>query len=624
MTSNSQSFAIDKYSFCDVPMAQTDAKPIWNHHSARDHIYVVLNNEGPLEQPSDPSFPYMNNLTLKIIWRAETLESVSVSDFLRPKTSYVGFPNIVCMIRSPSLALKYINIRGHTLRRMQVRFCRQGDYQAVISALERVGCPVQIHNVEPVLTIQPNGINRQHTTLDTANSILTTSQYSRPGSSTVTQYAAPVAPIENRTPWFPQGNGHISHRQHLSHPIVPSQHPQFLNRAIQHQIYPQNQPSHLPNQPAFHSSPPQLLHRQNSNGISRANFLQRRSTDLQAGSSQPIQSHPHTLSYQNTVPQPANPFDNEFHPHLRHGGSATSSLISRPLTNTSLATSIPLSRGTLTSAGTLTWRNSQPQADYPRNIESVSQQRTVEVTASQQHPTPFDISDTESIPPPRQLPDFEKINKVHGDKPLPSSSAKLTATLKSSKAGATVNALKRKRNNDSAPPSTAPSAVTYTAKAKGKRVTVDKSIIPLATATPPPKKKPVAASRAKKQKLAITPTGKKLIAEVHKSSVKTPPHTPSKVLRPTPPSKLNKKVGSAAKTKSQSAESTILQASSAFDVDVLDENLLVQMIHSDEHLKMVQRLEKVWSRMGFGVRIKSSKLFTVIENEGEGHNLGEK
>ncbi|KAF3909572.1 hypothetical protein AA313_de0205541 [Arthrobotrys entomopaga] len=321
----------------------------------------------------------------------------------------------------------------------------------------------------------------------------------------------------------------------------------------------------------------------------------------------------HALSY-----QPPNPFDNEFHAYLRHGGSTTSSLVSRPITNTSLATSVPVSRGTLTSAGTLGWRNSQPQTDFSRDVLTTSQQAAVEAIISQQRAR-FDISDTESIPPPRQLPDFEKINKVHGDKPLPSSSGKLTATLKSSKAGATTNALKRKRNDSNAePPSTAPSAIPYNTKGKGKgkKADPDTPIIPLATSTPALKKKPATAPRAKKQKLASTTVvATKPASEVPTSPVKTPPRTPARVLQPTPPSKLNRKSGSAAKTTSRKVENAILKASSAFDVDVIDENLLAQMIHSDEHLKMVQKLEKVWGRMGFGARIKSSKLFTVLETE---------
>lgn len=54
-------------------MSHPDAKPHWNHHLARDHIHLVLQHEGPLEQPSDPRFPCMTKLVLKVIWRAETL-----------------------------------------------------------------------------------------------------------------------------------------------------------------------------------------------------------------------------------------------------------------------------------------------------------------------------------------------------------------------------------------------------------------------------------------------------------------------------------------------------------------------------------------------------------------------
>ncbi|KAF3907950.1 hypothetical protein ABW21_db0206339 [Orbilia brochopaga] len=657
MAATNQSFAIDKYSYCDVPMLQHDAKPVWNHHSARDHIYLVLHHEGPLEQPSVPGFPYMHKLLVKIIWRAETLESINVSDIANQKSNYIEFPNIVCMIRSPSLALKYVNLRSHTLRRMQVRFCRQEDFQAVTKTLEQMGCPIQLHNAETVQPIQQNILSHQYPQPETATSLLTghdgtvahQMQYSRAGTPSLSHMGTSAGLSRNQYSLLNQrlnaGGAHAAlgsyTTPHVPTSLADTHSVPYAQPQIQHLRQPmlsRTASASLLPQESFHSSPPtsQSYHRRQSSIDLTGSQAHHQYVPVAHPAEQPV-----AVASNHYDPNPATSkgpsfLNSGFHAHLRRGSSTTSSLLSRPETAASLTNSIPVSRGTHTSVGTL-FGNSQTHDSFSKEIAPSQQQvATVHIQHSQQYEDP-ELTDLDDMPPPRQLPDFDKFKKVHGDKPLPSSSAKLNLMFKNKKPGSPVSSsLKRKEPtadaNDSdrenakkqktaaAPKSKKPAAPKPTASKPVASMLATPNPTkpkpaPKATAPKTTAAKPPAPAKPKKPKAATAnittpkkPAPKTPIA-AKPSPINLVTKSPANILQDGSASNLNKKAGAQSPSKQNSTVTSKLEALLDVDGDVIDENLLAQLIHSDEHLKMMQRLERVWTKMGFGVRVKTSGLF---------------
>ncbi|KAF3216357.1 hypothetical protein TWF192_010201 [Orbilia oligospora] len=673
MASTTISYPIDKYSFCEVPMSQPDAKPHWNHHLARDHIHLVLQHEGPLEQPSDPKFSYMTKLILKVIWRAETLESINISDVLNQKSGYIDFANMVCMIRSPSMALKFVNLRSHTLRRLQVRFCKQEDYQAVISSLERIGCPVQHHNTDNgQASQQQKGLRPQYERPDTATSMLSVGnqvQYSGP-DTTISRING-TSPVEHRTPLFPQGIGLGAiapqpHRQYMGvqQSITESPHqPGFLPAQPSCQLIPRHQdPMRFSVQPDIGSSPPPRpvklasshLH-QSTIDISTPFQPQRRLSF--AAQTEPYVSptRSHHFNPHLSTQSPGNPFDTAYHNHLRRGSNGNISFPSHAQADTS----VPVSRGTLTSAGTL-FGQSSSQAPEPFSHEALLQ--------ASQASQAFDLSplrasfEDESLPPRRSLPDFEKINKVHGDKPLPSSSGKISSMFKASKgSGSNTPSLKRKEPGED---EDIENTGTGNARKAGpaKRTKLN-PVAPVVTATPV-KRKPVARKAtttkpkgsqkpaASQKNVAATkpkkpaaksknPTLKLVVSAKPQPNTSTElslsasvPSTPrASALQETPPSKLNlnpqpSPVATAPaaipqakpQTKTQAKQQPKTRAKQTkarpvsrgkaamlkeLDGDT-DERMLSQMLNSETHLVMLEKLEGVWARAGFRARIQAS------------------
>ncbi|KAF3157465.1 hypothetical protein TWF569_000045 [Orbilia oligospora] len=663
MASTTISYPIDKYSFCEVPMSHPDAKPHWNHHLARDHIHLVLQHEGPLEQPSDPKFSYMMKLILKVIWRAETLESINISDVLNQKSGYVDFANMVCMIRSPSMALKFVNLRSHTLRRLQVRFCKQEDYQAVISSLERIGCPVQHHNTENgQASQQQKSLRSQYERPDTSMlSVGNQVQYS--GPDTMMSRINNTSPVEHRTPLFPRGTGLGAvapqpHRQYMGvqQSITESPYqPGFLPAQPTRQLIPRHQdPMRFSVQPDIGSSPPPRpvklasshLH-QSTIDISTPFQPQRRLSF--AAQSEPYVS-PTTSHHFNphlSAQSPGNPFDTAYHNHLRRGSNGNSSFSSHAQADTS----VPVSRGTLTSVGTLFGQSSsQAPEPFPQEVPLQASQ------ASQA----FDLSplrasfEDESLPPRRSLPDFEKINKVHGDKPLPSSSGKIPGMFKASKGdGSNTPSLKRKEPGED---EDIENTGTGNARKAGPAKRTKLNPVALAVTATPAKKKPAARKAtstkpkgsqkpaASQKNVAVTkpkkpaakpknPTLKLVVSAKPQpntstqlplsASVLSPPR--ASALQETPPSKLNlnpqpSPVATAPaaipqakpKTKTQAKQTKARPVSRGkaamlkeLDGDT-DERMLSQMLNSETHLVMLEKLEGVWARAGFRARIQAS------------------
>ncbi|KAK6521065.1 hypothetical protein TWF506_001298 [Arthrobotrys conoides] len=672
MTSTTISYPIDKYSFCEVPMSHPDAKPHWNHHLARDHIHLVLQHEGPLEQPSDPKFSYMTKLSLKVIWRAETLESINISDVLNQKSGYVDFANMICMIRSPSMALKYVNLRSHTLRRMQVRFCKQEDYQAVISSLERIGCPVQHHNTDNGQSSQQQkGLRLQYERPDTATSMLSVGNqvhYSGP-DATVSQINSPV---EHRTPLFPQGAGLGSvapqpHRQYMGvqQSMAESHHqPGFLPAQPTRQLVPRHQdPMRFSIQPDIGSSPPPRPVKLTSSHLRQSTIdfstpfqPQRRLSFAAQAEPYVSPSTSHHFNPHLSAQGPANPFDTAYHNHLRRDSTGNSSFLSRVQADTS----VPVSRGTLTSAGTLFGQSSsQAPEPFPQEVPPQASQ------ASQV----FDLSplrasfEDESLPPRRLLPDFEKINKVHGDKPLPSSSGKISSMFKASKTSeSNTPTLKRKQpSEDEDVENTGSGNVGKASKAGPAKRTKLNTTTPAATAAPA-KKKPAAPKAAAKPRGSQKPASSQKVAAAKKPAAKskkvtlklvfppkpqqntatqpsiiasTPPSPRASALQETPPSKLNLNPPTSpavtapavfpqakAQAKPRAKQQPKIQAKQTkprpvsrgkaamlkeLDGDA-DEKMLSQMLNSEKHLVMLEKLEGVWARVGFRARIQASVL----------------
>ncbi|KAF3917815.1 hypothetical protein ABW20_dc0104768 [Dactylellina cionopaga] len=323
-------------------------------------------------------------------------------------------------------------------------------------------------------------------------------------------------------------------------------------------------------------------------------------------------------------------------------------MISRPETAGSLATSIPASRGTLTSAGTLFGPSSQVQDSFQRDVISQSQYLPADILVSQE-PLRLDLSDNESIPPPRQLPDFDRFNKVHGDKPLPSSSSKLTGAFKSTKSAESSTAsLKRKKPTEdveiltSAPSGTAQArkgtegnptkrAKTGAAGATTKKLptapkptapkpilpkpTVPKSTAPKSTTLKPAAtEKPKTGTQTKLSPIVIpSQSNLALTLSTQASTTKPIRSSPPKALQTTSASTLNKKQPAptqSSQRKINSLERSKFEVLHELSGDDIDENLLAQMIHSDEHLRILQKLERIWGKMGFGMRVKTSGLFS--------------
>ncbi|EPS42033.1 hypothetical protein H072_3995 [Dactylellina haptotyla CBS 200.50] len=576
MASTSQSFAIDKYSFCDVPMSQPEMKPIWNHHSARDHIYLVLDHEGPLEQPSDPRFPY--------------------------------------------------------LRRLQVRFCKTEDFKSVMLALKRIGCPVQFYNMESVQPIQPKPSDHEYARSKYSNLIRNTIQYPRPATSR-SQLGTAASLVQNRAPLFPQRLGleatHISNRQSLT-PNISSQNHQLPCDEPLDQIISDGYAG-LAHQ-SFPSSPPGQRQHPFSLGSSGNNYLQRNSSFHQNITEQAIPSHNIGSQPQSFVMQ--NPYDQAFQKHLRQANSATCSATSRPPTGVSLMNPVPVSRGTITSAGTLYGPSSQVSIYQQPNLINLSQQSYIDISASQQL-LAADISDGESVPPPRQLPDFDALNKVHGDKLLPSSSAKLTSSFRSTKTGNNGKApLKRKRQpDDTETTENITDNATQTKKANEKKVSAKKAKVAAAANKAPVTPKPMVATKSKKKAptkakasspVVFTPIQSKTTGGTPiLSPARTPLSKKLKAMQPTSASTLNKRQCQAKKYRDTSIPTALDSITMLHnDNEIIDENLLAQLIHSNEHLKMVQRLEKVWGRMGFGLRLRASGMFgEIVESIGNKDQL---
>ncbi|KAK6354920.1 hypothetical protein TWF696_004049 [Orbilia brochopaga] len=596
------------------------------------------------------------------------------------------------MIRSPSLALKYVNLRGHTLRRVQVRFRRQEDFQAVMTALEQIGCPIQLHNAETVQSIQQSVLNRQFSRPDTASSLITghegtaarQTSYSGPGATPLAHMGITAGHAQNQFSLEGQrlnaGNAHIAFKQYIS--SQPSAYPahtrslSYTEPEAQHFRPPmlsRTTSADILAHDSFNSSPP-----------TSQQYIPRHSNTDFTGSQANNQylSIAHTAeqnlsSHYDPPPAPikAPSFRNPAVPaHLLRGSSTTSSLLSRPETAASLTNSNPVSRGTHTSVGTL-FGNSQKHDSFSREIAHSQQQvapAPVQAHHSQEYDDP-ELTDLDDIPPPRRLPDFDKYNKVHGDKPLPSSSAKLTHVFKNTKSGSSPasTSLKRKdrpgekegastankhlntnaddsdRENanakrpkiaaatkpkkPAAPKATAPKPAASTAtsnpttsrpaapKTTAPKTTAPKTTAPKTAASKPAAPKSAAPAKPKKPKSApaniTTPKSKpKTTAAPTPSPPKPATTSPSNVLQDASASNLNKKAG----VQSPLVQSPLKQRSTALsklealldvDSDAIDESLLAQLIHSDEHLKMVQRLERVWTKMGFDVRVKTSGLF---------------
>ncbi|KAK6351209.1 hypothetical protein TWF718_004379 [Orbilia javanica] len=676
MASTTTSYPIDKYSFCEVPMSHPDAKPHWNHHLARDHIHLVLQHEGPLEQPSDPKFPCMTKLTLKVIWRAETLESINVSDILNQRTGYVDFANMICMIRSPSMALKWVNLRSHTLRRMQVRFCKQEDYQTVISSLERIGCPIQHHNSETgQASQQQKSLRPQYERPDTATSMMSVGnqvQYS--GVNVPIPRINPISPVEHRTPLFPQGSGSGSglgsvipqpHRQYMGiQQPTPEPHHQsgFLSVPPTRQLISRNQdPMRFTVQPDIGSSPPprpvklaSSHSRQSSINFSTPFEPQRRLSFVAQREPYVSPSTSHHFNPHLPNQSPSNPFESAYQTHLRRDSGGDNSFPSHPQADTS----VPVSRGTLTSAGTLFGQSSSQAAEpFPKETPPQASQ------AFDLSPLGASFLEDESLPPRRLLPDFEKINKVHGDKPLPSSSGKISSMFKASKnSGSNTPTLKRKEPiEDEDTENTQTGNVTKAGRpAKRAKPTPAVPATPIAPVT----KKPTATKTASKPKGSQKPAASQKNTTVSKpakrntkapaaksqnttlklvavpktvtqlsQTVSVPSSPPGNALQETPPSKLNsnRRPPATIPTGSPQTNSQVPQkrktsksvtrgkAAMLKELDGdLDEILLAQLVNSEKHLVMLERLEGVWHKTGFKARIQASTLLGDGKNKMDG------
>ncbi|EWC46841.1 hypothetical protein DRE_03853 [Drechslerella stenobrocha 248] len=673
MAFTNRSFAIDKYSYSDVAMSQYDAKPSWNHHAARDHIYLVLGCERPLEQPSARCFPYMNKLTLKIIWRAETLECLNISEILHQKSNYIDCQNMVGMIRCPSLALKYVNLRTHTLRRIQVRFCNEEDFHAVKEALESAGCPVQHHNAETAQNVPKNTLGRQFSRPGTSASLLTgygdkatnSLAYPRPGTL-LPQLGTTQNLSRGRTLSFAErlalAAAHTPQRQYstpqLSAPVPDAHLSPFTQAQAHNSQLSQSRSSNLNIHDTMQSSPPssQLYLQQPSmpppGGYLKQQYRPEHSQHPFANTEEPF-GNPASHHFNTHLTIPKRP---DFYgpAHLRRGSSSTSSLLSRPQTATSITNSIPASRGTLTSVETLFSSNSQAQNPFHRDAIAPSQRVVNPDDLSSQRDLDSELAN-DGLPPPRRLPDFDKLNKVHGDKALPSSSTKLTGVFKNSKNGSPVStSLKRKSPNNEDElhpvlPSTATGAGTG-GKGSAKRVKlIDMLKEPAAvpqpeaqkttslklTAPKPTARKPAASKKPPAPKASVTPKPRKTTVASSKATTPKkrkpkstiPPKSssansiasPAKILQIASPSSINNKAKALPQLRQTTLELSKLEALAEMDTNFIDENLLAEMIHSDKHLKIVQRLERVWAKIGFEVRVKASRLFEEALDDDSGN-----
>ncbi|KAK6361560.1 hypothetical protein TWF730_005280 [Orbilia blumenaviensis] len=739
MASSTISFPLERYSSCDVPMSQADAKAQWIHHSARDHLYLVLQHEGPLEQPSDPKFPCMTKLTVKVIWRAMTLESINISDILIQESGYIDHQNIVCMIRAPSMALKFVNLRTQNLHRMQVRFCKQEDFQPAIASLEQFGCPVQQYVVESGQASQQQqqkGSGSPYERPNTATSITGAGNYvhyPRPDTASSAHYSRDNVQtgsgdsIEQRTPLFPQtvglsATGSESYGPYLRVQTSFSEPPRVLMQRHQN-------PDRFSVKQNVGSSPPPRPVKQASSILRAADigtpnpFLGQRRISFQEPSkpySSPLTSHVFNAQLAAAVaasqlssPIDGSPFDLTAddngaipRPHspayILSTASAFGSTvddnaqrnmagpISSSLPRAQADTSVPVSRGTLTSAGTIFGQGSQ----VPEPVVPASQQ----VDSS---PLRVPFLDDEGIPPRRTLPDFDKINKVHGDKPLPSSARKISSTFKVCKdagSGPNTPALKRKgrceddtellnssvgsvvvkrpkfnppplkrkesvredtevlgdetpirsltlkrprfspplkpRGDGTGPPDTPTRNVTIKRRGRpalkrkgpcegGPELEGGSTPAPakrLKLTPPAPTKKtpagitpePVAKPTVRRKATAATKPKKTAAAVAAVATPATPIPSPPKggVLKETSPSKLNggPKTPHPANVKIPKASGRrVRRANQGLDGEI-DEKLLCQLLNSDKHLEMLEKLEGVWAKTGFKARIRASTL----------------
>ncbi|KAG0130889.1 hypothetical protein HOY82DRAFT_357453 [Tuber indicum] len=132
---------ICKYSYSVTPISSRTQSP-WSHFAQRDNIYLVLQTS----QPGDV-FDHLGSPTrMKIFWGAQTLEDIELTALVQKTIPSGNFfqdpqPALIAIGRSPVLAIKYLH--QEKMRRFQIKFVLEEDYQSAVASLVKVNCLVK-------------------------------------------------------------------------------------------------------------------------------------------------------------------------------------------------------------------------------------------------------------------------------------------------------------------------------------------------------------------------------------------------------------------------------------------------------------------------------------------------
>ncbi|KAG0639450.1 hypothetical protein HOY80DRAFT_1022514 [Tuber brumale] len=132
---------ICKYSYSVTPISSRNQSP-WSHFAQRDNIYLVLQTS----QPGDV-FDHLGSQTrMKIVWGAQTLEDIELTALVQktiPSGNFFQYPQaaLIAIGRSPVLAIKYLH--QEKMRRFQIKFVLEEDYQTAVASLEKINCLVK-------------------------------------------------------------------------------------------------------------------------------------------------------------------------------------------------------------------------------------------------------------------------------------------------------------------------------------------------------------------------------------------------------------------------------------------------------------------------------------------------
>ncbi|RPA96668.1 hypothetical protein L873DRAFT_1206933 [Choiromyces venosus 120613-1] len=136
-----QCWPICKYSYSVTPISNRSQSP-WLHFAQRDNIHLVLQTG----QPGDVFDHSSSQTRMKIVWGAQTLEDIELTTLVQKTIPGGNFfqdpqPALMAIGRSPMLAIKYLD--KENIRRFQIKFVLEDDYQSAVASLEKMNCLVK-------------------------------------------------------------------------------------------------------------------------------------------------------------------------------------------------------------------------------------------------------------------------------------------------------------------------------------------------------------------------------------------------------------------------------------------------------------------------------------------------